>query len=209
MKTQPYHWVVITAFLDAVSSFPSLDTTRNKVGSSLFAVSRRNWFVGATSVLAFTSLPDPTRAEESAVVPTMEMKEFTDPEGLFSLRVPKNFYTLRRTQKGDLPDAKTGKGRRGSSIFTAGDMAKAEVVAVERYVYVVEAEFCDVEPPTSNDRSSFEDTQLACCWRKMESSLLETCQPFRQLGNHRRWLLYWYFEGKRKQKSKVSKLWTT
>lgn len=57
------------------------------------------------------------------------MKVFIDP--LFSLSVPTNFFTLRRTQKGDLPDAKTGKGRRGSSIFTAGNMAKAEVIAVE------------------------------------------------------------------------------
>ena len=33
-----------------------------------------------------------------------------------------------------MPDEKTGKdGRRGSSIFTAGDMAKAEVIAIERY----------------------------------------------------------------------------
>ena len=72
------------------------------------------------------------RAEDAVVTP-LEMKEFVDPAGLFSLRVPKGFYTLRRTQKGDLPDAKTGKGRRGSSIFTAGNMAKAEVVAVERF----------------------------------------------------------------------------
>jgi len=73
----------------------------------------------------------PALAAESGTA--LEMKEFVDPQGLFSVSVPKNFYTLRRTQKGDLPDAKTGKGRRGSSIFTAGDMAKAEVVAVERY----------------------------------------------------------------------------
>lgn len=72
---------------------------------------------------------EPALAEDQL----LEMKDFVDPQGLFSLSVPKNFYTLRRTQKGDLPDAKTGKGRRGSSIFTAGNMAKAEVVAVERF----------------------------------------------------------------------------
>jgi hypothetical protein len=33
-----------------------------------------------------------------------------------------------------LPDPSSGQGRRGSSIFTAGNMAKAEVVAVERCV---------------------------------------------------------------------------
>lgn len=63
-----------------------------------------------------------------AVAP-LEMKPFVD--ALFTVSVPKPFFTLRRTQKGDLPDEKTGKGRRGSSIFTAGNMAKAEVVAVE------------------------------------------------------------------------------
>ncbi len=79
-------------------------------------------------------------ADDAAVVPAgpagaapLEMKDFVDPQGLFTLRVPKDFFTLRRTVKGDLPDAQTGRGRRGSSIFTAGNMAKAEVVAVERF----------------------------------------------------------------------------
>lgn len=77
----------------------------------------------------------PTIAHADGVdVSTIAMKEFVDPYGLFSIQVPNEFYTLRRKAKGDLPDEKTGKGRRGSSIFTAGNMAKAEVIAVERYV---------------------------------------------------------------------------
>lgn len=60
------------------------------------------------------------------------MKDFIDPQGLFTIRIPKSYFALRRTGKGDLPDPKTGTGRRGSSIFTAGDMQKAEVVAIER-----------------------------------------------------------------------------
>ena len=76
----------------------------------------------------------PANADVDVPLVAEEMKSFIDPQGLFALTVPKSFYTLRRTQKGDLPDAKTGKGRRGSSIFTAGNMAKAEVIAVERYV---------------------------------------------------------------------------
>ena len=64
---------------------------------------------------------------------TIEMKTFIDPKGLFAINVPKRYFAIRRTVKGDLPDEKTGQGRRGSSIFTAGDMAKAEVVAIERY----------------------------------------------------------------------------
>jgi hypothetical protein len=64
----------------------------------------------------------------------VEMKTFIDPEGLFALKIPKRFFSIRRTNKGDLPNESTGSGRRGSSIFNAGDLAKAEVLAVERYV---------------------------------------------------------------------------
>ena len=104
---------------------------------------RRNWLHGVAVAASSSLIASPiiARAEDAVIAPVvaapaptpLEMKEFVDPAGLFSLRVPKAFYTLRRTQKGDLPDAKTGKGRRGSSIFTAGNLAKAEVVAVERF----------------------------------------------------------------------------
>ena len=64
-------------------------------------------------------------------------------------QVPNDFYTLRRSAKGDLPDSKTGKGRRGSSIFTAGNMKKAEVVAVERFPTRVLLEVSCWEPRLS------------------------------------------------------------
>ncbi len=90
----------------------------------------------------------------AAVAPTVpDMKDFVDPQGLFSLQVPQDFFTLRRTQKGDLPDAKTGQGRRGSSIFTAGNMAKAEVVAVERFPTRVLLEENGIDP--TGDLSTF------------------------------------------------------
>ena len=76
----------------------------------------------------------PTSAIASDSATTTALKEFRDPKGLFSIRVPSDFFTLRRSNKGDLPDEQTGAGRRGSSIFTAGNMAKAEVIAVERCV---------------------------------------------------------------------------
>ncbi|OEU17323.1 hypothetical protein FRACYDRAFT_217556 [Fragilariopsis cylindrus CCMP1102] len=120
---------------------------------TLSTSTRRNWVNGiivaaATTTSTLLSIPTLVRADDdtsttaevvvavaaTAIAPEpLEMKEFVDPAGLFSLRVPKGFFTLRRTAKGDLPDKKTGKGRRGSSIFTAGNMAKAEVIAVERY----------------------------------------------------------------------------
>jgi hypothetical protein len=137
---------------------------------TLSSSTRRRWLrrlvaSGTTTMVAiasggstgFISSPMIAYAEEASsattTVPSIEMKQFDDPQGLFSLRVPKDFFTLRRTQKGDLPDAKTGKGRRGSSIFTAGNMAKAEVVAVERFPTRVLLEENGIE--ATGDLSSF------------------------------------------------------
>jgi hypothetical protein len=78
-------------------------------------------------LLAASVADEPLKLDPILVV---DMKDYSDP--LFSMQVPANFFTLRRQQKGDLPNEKTGAGRRGSSIFTAGNMAKAEVIAVER-----------------------------------------------------------------------------
>eukprot|EP00548_Thalassiothrix_antarctica_P012406 CAMPEP_0194156666 /NCGR_PEP_ID=MMETSP0152-20130528/69140_1 /TAXON_ID=1049557 /ORGANISM="Thalassiothrix antarctica, Strain L6-D1" /LENGTH=205 /DNA_ID=CAMNT_0038864521 /DNA_START=240 /DNA_END=857 /DNA_ORIENTATION=+ len=83
------------------------------------------------------------------------MKTFVDPIGYFLISVPQNYFTLRRTAKGDLPDPKTGQGRRGSSIFTAGDMGKAELVAVERYPIKVLLKENGIE--SSSDLSTFPD----------------------------------------------------
>jgi len=106
-------------------------------------VDRRSWLTKIATTAAATAsiltvIPNAVLAAEgegtaTIAAPGVVMKDFVDPVGYFSISVPKTFFTLRRSAKGDLPDAKTGKGRRGSSIFTAGDMAKAEVVAVERF----------------------------------------------------------------------------
>jgi len=96
------------------------------------SVDRRTLFhqaVLASAAAAATLLPQQAAAAAAAEV---DMKIFVDPVGLFVISTPEKFFRLRRSAKGDLPDAKTGKGRRGSSIFSAGDMSKAEVVAVER-----------------------------------------------------------------------------
>lgn len=68
---------------------------------------------------------------DGAFVP---MKSFEDPQGMFQLDIPERYFAIRRKGQ-DLPNEK-GQGRRGSSIFSAGDMAKAEVIAIERYVFV-------------------------------------------------------------------------
>ena len=78
-------------------------------------------------------LGSPTEAMAASTASAVEMKTFVDPAGLFVLNIPQRFFALRRSAKGDLPDPKTGNGRRGSTIFTAGDMAKAEVVSIEYF----------------------------------------------------------------------------
>lgn len=106
--------------------------------------SRRDLLSSAIATLVSSSLlvvPDVSRAidvRDVKMAEGEEMKMFLDPQGLFALNLPKRFFTIRRTIKGDLPDEKTGSGRRGSSIFTAGDLNKAELLAVERYVHVGE-----------------------------------------------------------------------
>lgn len=116
--------------------------------------SRRHWLQQVTGAVAASVLlpTGPSFAsDEATTVALPEMKNFVDP--LFVIRVPKSFFTLRRSAKGDLPDAKTGKGRRGSSIFSAGDMAKAEVVAIERFPTAVLLEENGIE--ATGDLSSF------------------------------------------------------
>ena len=140
-----------TSFLVTSTTTP-LTTPNKQSSSSLDAIlDRRNWLSDialtcsaaavATTTSSLGGWIEPAYAAadggEAAMIAAdvaakTEMKDFVDPLGLFTIRVPKTFFTLRRTVKGDLPDDKTGKGRRGSSIFTAGNMAKAEVIAVER-----------------------------------------------------------------------------
>ncbi len=82
--------------------------------------------------LGIESIPSAARADDTAAT-AIAMKTFIDPEGLFIINIPQRFFAIRRTNQGDLPNAATGAGRRGSSIFNAGDLAKAEVLAIERY----------------------------------------------------------------------------
>ena len=146
-------FLLATIALSSVFSFQPEAPSRRLDLSVSAESSRRQWLVGAA---AFgTSFGFGMTNMKPALAEELEMKDFVDPQGLFSLRVPKNFYTLRRTVKGDLPDAKTGKGRRGSSIFTAGNMAKAEVVAVERYPVRVLLEENGID--ASGDLSSFKN----------------------------------------------------
>lgn len=104
----------------------------NTDGSTRKNLDRREWLSGVVFASGILTGAGNARAD-GIDVSSIQMKEFVDPQGLFSITVPNDFYTIRRQAKGDLPDAK-GKGRRGSSIFTAGNMAKAEVIAVERLV---------------------------------------------------------------------------
>jgi hypothetical protein len=126
------------------------------VSSAALMISSKSAYAEDDTTTTITT--ESTPAATPATTPTkrinkVEMKTFVDPKGLFAINVPKSFFAIRRTVKGDLPDEKTGKGRRGSSIFTAGDMAKAEVVAIERFPTKVLLEEEGIIP--SGDLSTF------------------------------------------------------
>ena len=119
----------------------ALPSSRRDFGMGVLTTVKAAAAVATAATVVVVSQPPITAAAWAAEVSTTagtpvvaDMKLFVDPQGLFSLVVPSKFYKIRRTDKGDLPDEKTGKGRRGSSIFTAGDLSKAEIIAVERYV---------------------------------------------------------------------------
>lgn len=140
MSRKLYSYVILLLILLATChGFIIFDPTkpqqRSTCGTCLTATTRRDWSIGNLASLAsilFTSSSKAIAEETVAADAPVDMKLFVDPKGLFSITVPRGFFSIRRTEKGDLPDEKTGKGRRGSSIFTSGDMSKAEIVAIER-----------------------------------------------------------------------------
>lgn len=103
---------------------------RRRLLQSTASITVASWTGGLPSSTPWLS---PASAEDA--VTEVPMKSFVDNANpsLFAIDVPQRFFSIRRSAKGDLPDAKTGQGRRGGTIFTAGDMSKAEVIAVERF----------------------------------------------------------------------------
>jgi hypothetical protein len=133
--------LLLSCILAVTAGFTPANTVdvsrQRRQPTALAAVSRRHVLTSALVTLVVPTAATAAAETPEAIAPeaiAIEMKTFVDPLGLFSIRTPQGFFTLRRTAKGDLPDEKTGKGRRGSSIFTAGNMGKAEVISVERYV---------------------------------------------------------------------------
>lgn len=119
-----------------------LNQSRNDCDGEAILSNQRRRLLQSTAALTLAGFSSslPAFADETAEVVAapqvvVPMKTFVDNANpsLFSLDVPKRFFSIRRSAKGDLPDAKTGQGRRGGTIYTAGDMAKAEVIAVERF----------------------------------------------------------------------------
>ena len=128
-----------TSLINLSSLFSPQDHSDDAKNHDTF-ISRRAIFravsrIGTLMLLGSGSLPFSANAAPLSDEPTViAMKTFVDPEGMFVINIPQRFFAIRRTNQGDLPNAATGSGRRGSSIFNAGDLAKAEVLAIERYV---------------------------------------------------------------------------
>ena len=71
----------------------------------------------------------------TGLVEAANLKGFRDPQGMFALALPKPWFKVRPTDKGDLPD-ESGKGRRGSRIFSAGLLSNQfapKILSVERF----------------------------------------------------------------------------
>jgi hypothetical protein len=127
------HLLLCSLLLVPTTAFHVVPSTTRFQSTSLHvAVDRRSLFAQGAAAAAILLVAPVVAGADVAVAAPIEMKNFIDPVGYFSITIPKTYFALRRSAKGDLPDAKTGQGRRGSSIFTAGDMGKAIVVAVER-----------------------------------------------------------------------------
>jgi hypothetical protein len=131
------HLLLCSLLLVPVTAFHVAPSSTRVQSTSLHAtVDRRalltQGVVAAASCLLVAAAPVVAGADTDVAAAPIETKNFVDPVGYFFITIPKTYFALRRSAKGDLPDAKTGQGRRGSSIFTAGDMGKAIVVAVER-----------------------------------------------------------------------------
>ena len=98
---------------------------QSRTNRALAAVVDRRWMIHCGWVYAAATIlhPPPTHAAPPTTEP---LRTFVDPQGLFQITVPQRYFCIRRTARGDLPDTQTGNGRRGSSIFSSGDMAKAQ-----------------------------------------------------------------------------------
>mmetsp|Transcript_5898 Transcript_5898/g.11531 ORF Transcript_5898/g.11531 Transcript_5898/m.11531 type:complete len:303 (+) Transcript_5898:101-1009(+) len=129
-------WALLEATA-APSRIVSIQAHRDDNNCQLILCDSRRQFLQATAAITVTSWTEKALAADSVADAETEvpMKTFVDnaKPSLFSIDIPKRFFAIRRSSKGDLPDEKTGKGRRGGTIFTAGDMSKAEVIAVERF----------------------------------------------------------------------------
>lgn len=137
MRSRISQLLLCSLLLTATTAFNVLTSSQRSQKTFLHAsVDRRTLLtqgvVAAAGGLLLSVAPSVVHAADEVAAAPIEMKNFIDPVGYFSITIPKTYFALRRSAKGDLPDAKTGQGRRGSSIFTAGDMGKAIVVAVER-----------------------------------------------------------------------------
>ncbi|KAL7547379.1 hypothetical protein ACHAWF_010690 [Thalassiosira exigua] len=119
------------------SSGSTLSGHRRRLLQSTAAITVSSWagMMSPSPWLSPASAAEEPAGSSTEVAVEVPMKRFVDnaKPSLFVIDVPQRFFSIRRSAKGDLPDAKTGQGRRGGTIFTAGDMSKAEVIAVERF----------------------------------------------------------------------------
>mmetsp|Transcript_19694 Transcript_19694/g.36203 ORF Transcript_19694/g.36203 Transcript_19694/m.36203 type:complete len:290 (+) Transcript_19694:98-967(+) len=120
----------------SINDGSTMSGDRRRFLQATAAISVASWTGGKSSTpwLSPASAADVATDSSTAAV-EVPMKRFVDTANpsLFVIEIPQRFFTIRRSAKGDLPDPKTGQGRRGGTIFSSGDMSKAEVIGVERF----------------------------------------------------------------------------
>jgi len=119
--------------------------TRREIMKSMQAVT-------LSSILTLS--PSITNAAETD---KMAMTLYEDPNGLFKIRIPKGFFIFRRP--GNPTNKDKTKSRKGSSIFTSGDIGKAEIVSVDRFTtasFLEEEGGVRIVDKTIDDLSSFD-----------------------------------------------------
>lgn len=90
-------------------------------------VQRRQILQWPVAAILLSTMTLPTQS--TLAVSTMEIQSsrfYVDPQGFFSLRIPKRFFVIRRESNGD-------DGSSSSILLTAGDLSKAQLISIERF----------------------------------------------------------------------------
>lgn len=110
----------------------------NKIVNHYTATRRdifKNIKAASAASLVYAMNSNIANAEETITLTKEDkMTLYNDPNGLFRLSIPKSYFIFRRP--GNPNNKGKTKSRKGSAIFTAGDIGKAEIVSIDRFTTI-------------------------------------------------------------------------